>query len=172
MHASHQTLAVLRGGLRTFELRRGFGPPDANRGLRFGDFQGAKWFLQGFWQESDRRALRRLLGAELGLLDHQEVIGEVARRLTSGGLHLIERQDSTPRGLSYATAGIVTTPPPAPPRQSFPSAQPTTAPKDPPTFAAQDRQAAVLRQASADGTPFCEECEKRKRERAAGVGAS
>jgi hypothetical protein len=34
----------------------------------------------------------------------------------------------------------------------------------------QDAQAAVLRQAAADGVPFCEECEKLKREQAAHAG--
>jgi hypothetical protein len=52
---------------------------------------------------------------------------------------------------------------------------PLPAPSAPPVEADlpaidQDAQAAVLRQAAADGVPFCEECEKLKREKAARAG--
>jgi hypothetical protein len=55
------------------------------------------------------------------------------------------------------------------------SKSPAPAPSAPPVEADlpaidQDAQAAVLRQAAADGVPFCEECEKLKREQAARAG--
>lgn len=135
--------------------------------------------------EEQVRKLRHLLAAATGadkvwrLSDHQ-VIDEVADKLANRQLVLFKKvrsvdakapaTASAPAAPAVAAAGASPTttsikrrpsPVAAPPAQPAP-APPQTAPMS--ASLDQDAQATTLRLAAKDGTPFCEVCERRKRE--------
>ena len=104
----------------------------------------------------------------------QEILAQVAWQLTEGTLRVAEkRYDVLPRG---AARGRPTQPtaraeaPPAPVTET-PPPEPAPEPTDEENVDAA-AQAATLKQAAQDGTPFCEECEKARQEREAQAAAA
>jgi hypothetical protein len=153
------------------------GIDDARRAIGFG--------VERAWQ------LRRLLASDhysLPWMTDAQVVERVAFLLARGDLALFEHdatefgnssQETTPAARNTSAPRATT--PPIP----LPTGQPRDAPAPPTTAAVrqpssakvarkpaiepfdQDAQAATLRLAAADGVPFCEICDRRKRERSA-----
>ena len=123
--------------------------------------------------------LRRLLGQThwLGsterLPDH-EVVDRIRREVESGWLVFAdlrhrerERVAVAPRQKPPAAEPPPPSPAPAPRRPAPTPAAPVVVEDNPLDAIDQDRQADTLRRAAEDGAPFCEECEKAKREQQA-----
>ena len=117
------------------------------------------------------RALADDLGGEPGVLQQRDaqLHAAVARLLQQGRLRVFELTrralpDEQAAELPQAAAPAVT---PSMLRAAAPSeAAPAAAqPEPPPPVLDQDLQATVLRRAAENGTPFCEECERRRHER-------
>jgi hypothetical protein len=137
--------------------------------------QDALAYLRDFTGDrANCAALRALLaqqGVAVAWMDDADVAAEVAAQLVSGRLAIIEAAAEVEAEPAEAPAAPEAPPAPAPPppapaparrepvREPEPVAEPATL--DP---SVQDEQAEILELAAAEGTPFCEECEKLRQE--------
>jgi len=121
-------------------------------------------------------ALRALLahqGVAVASLDDHDVALEVAARLATGRLAILDVPAETRLEPSEAPAAPEAPPAPAPAAAPpTPRREPVREPEpvlEPATFepSVQDEQAEMLERAAAEGTPFCEECERLRQETAA-----
>ncbi len=116
----------------------------------------------------------------LSRLDDQQLLDAIGGALATGRLRLCPGAAAEPEAETQAEpegerqAITTSTPPPAPPAPARaapppPSAAPPPPPPAPPPEPEIDAaaQTAVLLAAARDGVPFCEECEKARREREA-----
>jgi hypothetical protein len=123
-------------------------------------------------------ALRALLehqGVAVAWLEDHDVAAEVAARLVTGQLAILEAAPEV-RDVEPSEAPASPEAPPAPPPPQPPPArrEPVREPEpvaEPATFepSIQDEQAEILERAAAEGTPFCEECERLRQQEAAGT---
>jgi hypothetical protein len=148
-----------------YELR-----PDAPAGrapaatrVRFADRQAALRFLRGVvaGDPAGLRALRRTLAA-LPAQSDSDVLEALAAALASSRLRVYARPRVRPvfarRDPIEAPVEPVFDPPPV-----APVSVEAPPPELPPEFLEPATQAQALREAAADGVPFCEECEKARR---------
>ena len=147
-----------------------------DRSLDFRTVRGALDFLRTLTLDAHAvNSLRRaaLAGGALNLSCYQdyEIVQYVALLLVDRRLHVIERRSHWGSGGSSSSGDNSATPEPAalaarpPVRPSAPPPEP-----DPDTFSPdilQDQQAATLIAAARNGTPFCEQCARAARGRAA-----
>jgi hypothetical protein len=160
---------TLRQGPRTFEICKF---ADGNASRTFSDVASARAFLSRFRGDVSamnklRHFASHLSGMDVSRGGDERVLATVAAAFASGRIHLAGApvRRST---LSGPGAEIAPEPPaPAPPPRAAASSAPPNEPSmfDPDFDAA--AQAAVLKEASESGVPFCEECERRRREAAA-----
>lgn len=117
------------------------------------------------------RALAEDIDGGPGVLQQRDaqVHASVTRLLQQGRLRLFELthrplRDEQKAELPQSTAPAFTPSMLRAPTPSAPTPEAVQAEPQPPVID-QDTQAAVLRRAAQDGTPFCEECERRRQER-------
>lgn len=126
-------------------------------------------FLNGFRSDAAAMAaLRRVAssGGTLSYVDDDAVIRQVAAMISSGKLVIARDVVVTGISLPAETPAPVERPAAAPPKKETSR----EAADDGPTFRSGHdgaSQAASLRAASESGVPFCEECERARREREA-----
>jgi hypothetical protein len=166
---------------RRFELRPAWPPsaPPPSDGFdreESTDVPAGPWPAVPRWLAScdtwRLRALAEDIDGGPGVLQQRDaqVHAAVTRLLQQGRLRLFElthrplrdeQKAELPRSTVPAfTPSMLRAPAPAEPtRQAAAQAKPPTPVID------QDQQAAVLRRAAENGTPFCEECERRRQER-------
>ncbi len=158
---------ALQDGRIKFELGR---HTDGNgRRMRFRDFASADQFLRRFRDDVGDMLKLRQLATDISAptfhrLGDEELIKALAHAIVRGRILLISEVIPEVQPLAKWTQEA----PPAPaPRKGGSDAPP---PSEPPTFPAGSdalAQAAALKAAAQDGTPFCEECEKAKAAQAA-----
>ena len=160
---------VLRQGSMTVALHAA---PDSRGGAAFREAQSATRFLRAF--QGDPVAMIRLRhiaaqfsGMSFERMGDVELMRYLSRALTTGRIQLggvVERR------ATFVDADEELPPAPPAPSRAAASSTPARTPSEPSMFDANfdaGAQAAALRQAAVSGVPFCEECERRRRERAA-----
>jgi hypothetical protein len=171
----------LRGPRGTEEIDTRRAPGVHEDTMRFKSVASAVEHLRTLAVDTDNiRVLRNVgceaLGAPVDRLTDPQVLDLVASALVSGALRLTPAQSRPRYSFTFASASAAPAespePPPPPPKSPEPAPAPVTkspvsAPTDPAVQDQQDRQAATLVRAAKEGTPFCEECEKRRRRSAA-----
>ncbi|NRF65684.1 hypothetical protein HLB44_01670 [Aquincola sp. S2] len=162
---------------REFELRPAWAAvalpvPDGFDRFEWSEGVSSPWSAAPRWLlRCDARRLRALAEAAdggPGRLPEPQVHAAVARLLQRGRLRLVElrrrRLVDDQRAERAWVSSLVVTPSMLRSARSAaaePAPTPSAAPALPVAVDA-DRQAAVLRRAAALGTPFCEECERRR----------
>jgi hypothetical protein len=159
------------GDQRTLEFYFWWERPAAGVAVPCRDRLAARTLLARLAARGDLPALRRLALVELpgGHLDDTELLDQLSAWMAAGKLRVM----ATPRWILFAQDGDepeeqpaeipFNEPPPEVPVALIPDAMPRID---------QVAQAAALRRAATKGTPFCEECEKAKREREAKEAAA
>ena len=159
---------VLSGRLTTVAI--GTAPDGRAKTFVPGGRHAALQFIRGFTHDVlNRDALRRLLshqGVTASRLDDNEIAAEVATRLATGRLFVVDTRAPIATAAPARPAGPRAPAPTVAPARPQPAApSPRSAPEpviEESTFGAidQDEQAAVLERAADEGVPFCEECER------------
>ncbi len=157
-----------------YRLRPWFKDGGTDAGVGRGDpVEARQWLDRQVIDDVDASQLRLYAlgqrdGTDWSRLDDTQVKEQLAAALDSGRLRTGVGAQVDLRGLGQVL------PPAPPPRAPAPASSPRPAPVAPPppvetTFALDvdvAAQVAVLVQAAQDGVPFCEECERAKRQRA------
>jgi len=167
------SLSIRRGIYSYHFVPYGYAPPrldeqTVQESFRFSSPADAATFLRGLAGDSGSMTILRRVAHDAGLIKtvgfgHPEIVDLVARELVRKRLTVIAQYYvpiTTDQSQGEAKPATRSAAPSGPGSKM--------AEEDPDTFGDPDAeaQAAALRAAAANGTPFCEECERRKQQAA------